>query len=391
MKSTPQADTERVLDKINEIVERAADAKYMFRGESKWYPKVSSTLYRDYEKEIEATYFDIGVVQEDMLQDAKQHTDEKNENNLLSQLQHYGGKTNLIDFSEDFLISLFFACDGHPSEDGRIILQRFELVKEHLIKPNVPQNRVVSQKSIFVQPKEGFIELNDNNVIRIQKELKNPILSYLKNYHDISTVTIYNDLLGFITTRRVHASAYTEFFKGVTCQSRSQHEQAIIHYTDSIKLNPHHAGTYNNRGLARWDLGKYNQSIEDYTKAIELNPKDANYYFNRGNAYGDIGEYDQSIGDYTKTIELNPKEAKYYLNRGNTYRNLGEDTLSIQDYKKVLQLDPADEYGVKLKLLDDMKATLARQQNRLPISSAAPAPAEAQMPRETRPTGHRKD
>ena len=33
---------------------------------------------------------------------------------ILTELQHYGGKTNLIDFTTDYLIALFFACDGSP-------------------------------------------------------------------------------------------------------------------------------------------------------------------------------------------------------------------------------------------------------------------------------------
>ena len=41
---------------------------------------------------------------------------------FLTELQHYGGHTNLIDFTTDNHIALFFACDGSPDKDGRIIL-----------------------------------------------------------------------------------------------------------------------------------------------------------------------------------------------------------------------------------------------------------------------------
>ena len=43
---------------------------------------------------------------------------------ILTEIQHYEGKTNLIDFSTDYFIALFFACDGSPDEDGRVILQK---------------------------------------------------------------------------------------------------------------------------------------------------------------------------------------------------------------------------------------------------------------------------
>ncbi|MCE2403085.1 FRG domain-containing protein [Candidatus Poribacteria bacterium] len=41
---------------------------------------------------------------------------------MLTQLRHYGGKTNLIDFATDYLRTLFFACDGSHDKDGRIIM-----------------------------------------------------------------------------------------------------------------------------------------------------------------------------------------------------------------------------------------------------------------------------
>ena len=38
------------------------------------------------------------------------------------ELQHYGGKTTLIDFTQNIYIALFFACNGSFDENGRITL-----------------------------------------------------------------------------------------------------------------------------------------------------------------------------------------------------------------------------------------------------------------------------
>lgn len=43
---------------------------------------------------------------------------------ILIDLQHYGGKTTIIDFTYNRYIALFFACHGDPKddqEDGEII------------------------------------------------------------------------------------------------------------------------------------------------------------------------------------------------------------------------------------------------------------------------------
>ena len=125
--NTPKTSVlDRVLEKINEIAKASADGDYIYRGETKHYePKdeISSSLYRAYRDDIEAEHFDIAVVQEDILREAREYTLHKMEDfELLATLQHHGDKTKLIDFTTDYLVALFFACDGKPEKTGRVIL-----------------------------------------------------------------------------------------------------------------------------------------------------------------------------------------------------------------------------------------------------------------------------
>ena len=329
--------TERVLKKIAEIVGRSADGDYIFRGEPKYYGKVSSNLYRQY-SDVEAEQFNIEVVQKEILQEAKRHTDERDDFEILTQLQHHGGKTNLIDFTTDFHIALFFACDSHPEKDGRVILKQRESVKDHLWEPHHPKNRVLSQKSMFVRPPQGFIETDD--VVPIPQDLKQPILSYLRKYHSISTASIYNDLHGFITTQRIHESAYTEFFRGLTCSGKRDSDEAICHYTKAVELNPNLAAAYYNRGNIYRDKGEFDLAIADFAKAIELDPNDAESYTNRGAVYGRKGDLDWTVRDCTKAIELDCTHVFAHINRGIAYIQKGKFDLAIADFTKVIELDP---------------------------------------------------
>lgn len=116
-------DIQREIKKIIDRIEKkSASGDYIYRGEPKRYKKVTSSLYRQYAKEIEAEHFDIEIVQDEMLTEAKRYVYEKDGFEILTQLQHYGGKTNLIDFTNDYLIALFFACDGFPNSGSRVIL-----------------------------------------------------------------------------------------------------------------------------------------------------------------------------------------------------------------------------------------------------------------------------
>ena len=194
---------------LREIEEKSSDADYIYRGEPEHYEEVSSSLYRQY-RDIDVEYFDIEVVQKEILDKAKEYTQESDESEILAELQHHGGKTTLIDFTTDYGIALFFACDGPHNKDGRLILQRREAIRDQIRRPQNPVNRVIAQKSVFVQPPRGCVEPDAE--INVPKDLKQPVLNHLRKYHGISTETIYNDLHGFIKNQGIHQSAYTEFY-----------------------------------------------------------------------------------------------------------------------------------------------------------------------------------
>ena len=208
-----------VLSLIQEIVEKSANGDHVYRGEPECYPKVSSALYRLYE-DVDAEHFDIEEVQKEILDKARRYTSATEELEILAELQHHGGKTNLIDFTTDYHIALFFACDGFHDKDGRLLLLKEATEQGQVRQPRNPANRVIAQKSVFVQPPKGFVEPDAE--IDIPKALKQPILNHLRKYHGISTETIYNDLHGFIKNQGIHQSAYTEFFRGFTSSSKGE-------------------------------------------------------------------------------------------------------------------------------------------------------------------------
>ena len=355
--SNTPTDLSRVLEKITEIAEKSAKGDYIYRGEAKCHKKISSTLYREYEDDIEAEYFDIEIVQKEILREAREYTPHKMDAfEILTELQHHGGKTNLIDFTTDYLVALFFACDGNRNKPGRVILLQKESEVYKVVKPPRTVERAGVQKSVFVQAPKGVVD--PSTVVCIPGDLKSDMLDYLRKYHDISTKTIYNDLLGFIENQRLHKSVYTEFYKGVTCQDRGDstrdpaekqdwYNKAVEHYTEVIDLSPELAEAYNNRGNVYSSKGELNTAIQDYNTAIGLNPELAHVYNNRGNAYYRKGEFDIAIQDLNTAIELNSELADAYNNRGNAYSSKGEFDIAMRDFNTAIALNPelADAYS----------------------------------------------
>ena len=117
------------------------------------------------------------------------------------------------------------------------------------------------------------------------------------------------------------------------------YDNAIEYYNKAIELKPDYVYAYNNRGNAKYSLGKFQDAIEDYNKVIELMPDNEVAYNNRGNAKDNLGKYQDAIEDYNKAIELMPDYAAYY-NRGHAKDNLGNFQDAIEDYNKAIELNP---------------------------------------------------
>ena len=217
--------TKDILAIIHEITEKSAGGRYIFRGEPEHYDDVSSKAYQIYGR-----HSNFELVESLILNGVKQH--DSNIVNMppeevIALLQHYGGVTNLIDFTTDYLIALFFACNGSFDKDGRVILlsqQRY-----HTLVPNEPVHRNTAQKSIFVRPKEGNIKIDNDKVriVNVPGKAKLSILEYLRNYHGLRRETIYNDIHGFIMLQNQNKRAREEFNQGVLCVDNKNYMASI--------------------------------------------------------------------------------------------------------------------------------------------------------------------
>ena len=252
----------RVENLIKEIEEKAAGGKFLFRGEAEEYNehgnKITSSLYRvchdiEYRKKYQVEQFKVEDFQKSLLLCAKEHikqnVDETSDQEKLAQIQHFGGKTTLIDFSEDLLIALYFACEKSHDKDGRIFLLNKELAENiEIIYPQTfeslgeARDRIEAQKSVFAWHPLSYIDRNLPSVdtVRISKSIKFDILIYLgfpspKKPYKITAQTVYNDIHGFIQYHENYHKPVMEVLAGMVAGTD---EDAIRHYSAAINLNP---------------------------------------------------------------------------------------------------------------------------------------------------------
>jgi tetratricopeptide (TPR) repeat protein len=84
-------------------------------------------------------------------------------------------------------------------------------------------------------------------------------------------------------------------------------QEAIVSYTKILSIDAQDAGSYNDRGLAKMELGDKYGAIDDLSSAIKLKKRELmNYhsYENRADAYMKTQQWDLAIRDLSTAISL---------------------------------------------------------------------------------------
>ena len=400
-----RANLDEVKEIIDKIKKKSAGATFIYRGEAECYCKVSSSLYRvcaqleaedffgdtkDIQgvmKELEGSILEMSKTY--LLNTAKNEmlpafncSSQTNQGVILSLLQHYGGATNLIDFTRSYTVALFFACNKAPGKNGRVILLE-ESVGEgkgyRIVDPSKAISRAKAQESVFVASDTGVLEIEKDKdmVVCIRKDLKLPILNYLSDHYCINTQSIYDDWVGVIERVDIYRAAFRELAKAQKCEKNGDYKTAIEHYNAAqhyrdvvatprkrwfelyirraqvhLKRDDYAAADddYSVARRTRDESEVDRMAIAAYTEKIESNPCDANAYFYRGKVYAPKSESDKAspsyqkaldnaIADYRKAIELNPDNAEAYYELGSVYAFKGDLAEAIQNSAKAIERD----------------------------------------------------
>lgn len=170
---------------------------------------------------------------------------------ILAEIQHKGGGTCLVDFSTNFLTSLWFACNNDFQDFGYLFC--YDVNKDALLKDNIthctgnrvgepledlllktrktkmyaggnkfrfwlwkPDNingRIARQDSVFVFGLEKFfIKKHEVTIIPIPPQWKKSILMTLKTFFGITSETVYPDADGFASSNSKIAKISNDTF-----------------------------------------------------------------------------------------------------------------------------------------------------------------------------------
>lgn len=388
IRNAPQT-AEQIIAEVTALCEGKGSC--IFRGtpiaySQKGDDQINSSIYRRM-RGIFNENFSPKYIQEDAIDGVRKRgffPEGTDDTKIMSEIRHFGGLTNTIDFTRKLGVALFFACRGEFDENGEIIIiPEKEITNADgedtpgIIEPTATENsrkRIEFQNSVFVSANKGYVDKKFYTQYTIKKDLKRRMLVYLKEFENIKSATIYNDLIGFIANQDEFVVAQTYFLIGMAKARANKYEEAIRSFSKAIKLHPSYIEALINRGNCRLNLKQYSDSIKDFDIAIDLNLKDSSAFTGRGAAQGALGKYEESLGDLDEAIKLDPSNAEAFFNKGLTQSTQGDDESAVKNYDRALELQPNDarairERGValaklkKYEAIEDFNRVLEAQPN----------------------------
>ena len=289
---------------IEEIRERfsapAGDSGFLiFRGESKPYKNVTSTLLRKFRCSLsklevdEKSIFSSSVSDDLIARESSPYFGGSivrgEEFEALAVLQHYGAPTTLMDFSRDWRVALYFACEKHINWKGRIIFFSCKVAKRRyglsVREPTGHQHdhsgmsvgREIDQKSILVSAGSGEFRPSSSDIQDISRKYKPGLLAWLRS-QGIHRESVYRDVHGYVSLLReddsweaMHVAKCLlkrcEFRTAERILNRMIKKGSLVHIEQ--------------KGKAIFLLGRAIEGQEEYQRALSTYRKSSKFLLHR--------------------------------------------------------------------------------------------------------------
>ncbi|WP_455665225.1 FRG domain-containing protein [Phocaeicola sp.] len=377
----------------------------IFRGVTQYYPRDTETLenFRDWTissglavrlgKCYENNYSKADYIStlSELVANAKKNYPEKykkiSDLEILADIQHNGGATCLVDFSKNLLTALWFACQEdskkagylfcynimedmivnntltyiRPEDEQRkiesILTQTYRLTnycsdvvnRFCLWDPSSINNRIIRQDSVFLFGIEKFlISEHAITTIEISGGIKKEIRDILKSIFNISSTTIYNDVVGYASS---NAKLTPLFFDVCEVSKRSYQEG----YNNMLKGNYRNAIDYFKQYEGIAQLSREDRIELCFSLAVCY--KNVNYPKERYYCDNAILEYQKVVSLSLKTIKeekkkkaFNEKNVHYYSRK------------CIRAYNEIIELQyKSGKYSDAIKVCDDIIKHIERE------------------------------
>ena len=303
----------KFIDDVREIFQHSNEdpGHLIFRGEPKCYPEVRSSLLRKLGGGFSEAGVDSNCAFSSKTSDClmAQEADPYfggglvmgEEFEALAVLQHYGAPTSLIDFSEDWRVAMYFACERYAEKCGRIVFfSSRDAEQEYRLSVRRPKahqhdqsgrsvGREMDQKSVLVSAESGEFAPHSSHVQTIPHKYKPHLLAWLRS-QGISRESVYRDVHGYVSLLKDDES-WESLHVARILMERCQFQAA--EKTLNRLISEKHALHIEQMGKALFLLGKAIQQQGDAERALEKYQESSELLLHRSNGIEPrLGIYD---------------------------------------------------------------------------------------------------
>ena len=292
----------------------------------------------------------------------------------LSVLQHQGAATMLLDFTENPLVGLWFACADEPEWDGKMFVVDIgdPLVWTNGRKVERPLDadqgsvyyepdrslgvRIVAQQSVFLVCNPRIPERVVKEVV-IPSDSKSDVREALERL-GLSDRVLFGDVSGLAALngsekplRKGQDETAAQYrSRGNLAYQERRHIEALAAYQEYAARTPEAAEPYLLTGNALAALGRYEEAVGAYTEAISRSGRPlpqsnvvweqsfieetlSVLYYNRGNAHAAVGNHEAAMADFDNAVKHAPNHPRdAFFNRANSKYVLGRFEDAQRDY-----------------------------------------------------------
>ncbi len=149
--------------------------------------------------------------------------------------------------------------------------------------------------------------------------------------------------------------------KGKDEMAKESYNLALYYLDLAIEIDSLYIEAYNERGLAKYNIGDYKGAMKDYEFVIQNEPENASAYFGMASVKETwLDDQYGAIADYTKVIDISQKngDKEYagiaYFMRANIKKDLNDEKGYFDDLKKASELGEKISTTI-LKFMENMK------------------------------------
>ncbi|HPM84947.1 MAG TPA: tetratricopeptide repeat protein [Candidatus Anammoximicrobium sp.] len=128
--------------------------------------------------------------------------------------------------------------------------------------------------------------------------------------------------------------------QGITLLKQGRAKDAIPRFRRFLGLNPACADTWNNLGVAFYEVDDCQAAVDCYRQALALRADFAGAYVNLGNALRELGRLEEAVECYRSALLLRPDSGEAHCNLGSLLKSLGALADAAASFSRAIELLP---------------------------------------------------